>query len=87
MVPQLLLGSLLETCRSAIGQFFPLSLVAVPEVFTKLTRPSLLAVSKVANSAALSRRSLSCVVIVYMLKLKTKRFLPRHCACVIMKTS
>ena len=34
-VPQLLLGSLLGTRRSAIGQFFSLSL-AVPEVFAKV---------------------------------------------------
>ena len=83
MVPQLLVGSLLETCRSAIGQVF---FSTVPEVFEKLARPSFLAVSKVANSTTLSRRSMSCVGIFCMLKLKSKRFLPRPCACVITKT-
>ena len=81
------LGSLLGMRLSAIGQFFPLSVVTVPEVFGRLARSSLLAVSKVANSTAFSRRSLSCVAIVCMLKLKTKRFLSRPCACVITKTS
>ena len=33
---QLYLGSLLVTCRSAIGQFFPLSLVTVPEVYANV---------------------------------------------------
>ena len=55
-----------------LANFFPLSLVTVPEVFGKLARPSLLAVSKAANSTALSRLSLSCVAIVCMLKLETK---------------
>ena len=31
--PQVFLGSLLGTCRSAIGQFFSLFLVTLPEVF------------------------------------------------------
>ena len=35
-IPQLFLGSLVETRRSAIGQFFSLSLVTVPEVFAKV---------------------------------------------------
>ena len=35
-IPQLLLGSLLGEHRSAIGQFFPLSLVTVPEVFAEV---------------------------------------------------
>ena len=84
MVPQLLLGSSLGMLL--LANFFPLSLLTVPEVFAKLTRPSLLAVSKAANSTALSRRSLSCVAIVCMLKLETKLFVPRPCACVITKT-
>ena len=35
-VPHLFLGRLLGTNRLAIGQFFSLSLVTVPEVFSKL---------------------------------------------------
>ena len=35
-VPQLFLGSLLGTRRSAIGQFFPLRSVTTPEVFAKI---------------------------------------------------
>ena len=35
-VPHLFLERLLGTSRLAIGQFFPLSLVTVPEVFWKL---------------------------------------------------
>ena len=35
-LPQLFLGSLLETRRSAIGQFLCLSLLTVPEVFAKI---------------------------------------------------
>ena len=46
-VPQLLLGSLLVTWLSPIGQFFPLSPVALPEVFAK------------ANSAQFPSRFLS----------------------------
>ena len=34
--PQLFLGSLLGTRRSAIGQFFSLSQATVPEVFAKV---------------------------------------------------
>ena len=34
--PQLFLGLLLGTRRSAIGQFFSLSFVTVPEVFAKV---------------------------------------------------
>ena len=34
--PQLILGSLLMTRRSAIGQFFSQSLETVPEVFAKV---------------------------------------------------
>ena len=34
--PQLCLGLLLETRWSAIGQFFPLSFLTVPEVFAKV---------------------------------------------------
>ena len=36
-VPQLFLGWLLGTRRSAIGHFFSLSLVTLPEVFAKVT--------------------------------------------------
>ena len=43
-VPQLCLGLLLGTRRSAIGQVFFLSVVTVPEVFAKLTRLSFLPV-------------------------------------------
>ena len=39
-VAQLLLGSLLGTHWSAIGYFFPLYLVTVPDVFAKVTRAS-----------------------------------------------
>ena len=35
-IPQLLLGSLLGAHWSAIGQFFPLSQVRVPEVFAEV---------------------------------------------------
>ena len=49
--PQLFLGSLVVTQRSAIGQFFPLYLVTVPDVFAKVTRPSFLP-SKVANESS-----------------------------------
>ena len=49
--PQLLLGSLLVKRRSAIGQFFPLYLVTVPDVFAKMTRLSFLP-SKVANDSS-----------------------------------
>ena len=35
-MPQLFPGLLLGTRRSAIGQFFPLSQVTVPEIFTKV---------------------------------------------------
>ena len=35
-VPQFILGSLLGTRQSAVGQFFSLSLVTVPEVFMKV---------------------------------------------------
>ena len=35
-VPHLFLGTLLGTSWSAIGQFFSLSVVKVPEVFSKL---------------------------------------------------
>ena len=36
-MPQVFLGSLLGTCRSAIGRFFfALALVTVPEVFAKV---------------------------------------------------
>ena len=35
-IQQLFVESLLETRQSAIGQFFPLSLVTVPEVFEKV---------------------------------------------------
>ena len=34
--PQLLLGSLPWTRRSSIGQFFPPSLLTIPEVFAKV---------------------------------------------------
>ena len=48
---QLLLGLQLVTRRAAIGQFFPLYLVTVPEVFAKVTRPSFLP-SKTANDSS-----------------------------------
>ena len=48
-LPQLFLGSLLVTRRSAIGQFFFLSLVTVPEVFAWVNSARFLLVSKVAN--------------------------------------
>ena len=41
-VPQLFRGSLLGTRRSAIGQFFSVSLVTVPEVFAKVNSPQFL---------------------------------------------
>ena len=40
--------------RAAIGQFFPLYLVTVPEVFTKVTRPSFLPSKVLNDSSALS---------------------------------
>ena len=49
--PHLLLGSLLVTRRAAIGQFFPLYLETVPDVFAKVTRPSFLP-SKVATESS-----------------------------------
>ena len=48
-LPQLFLGSLLVTRRSAIGQIFFLSLVTVPEVFAWVNSAQFLLVSKVAN--------------------------------------
>ena len=49
-MPQLFLGWLLGTRLSAIGQFFSMSLVTVPEVFVKLTRPRFPLLFKVASS-------------------------------------
>ena len=48
-VPQVFLGRLLGTRRSAIGQFFSLSLVTVPDVFAKVNSAQFPLVSKVAN--------------------------------------
>ena len=48
-VPQLFLGSFLGRSQSAIGQFFPLSLVTVPEVFAKVNSVQFLLASWVAN--------------------------------------
>ena len=44
-VPQKLLGSLLGTRRSVIGQFFPLALTTFPEVFAKVSLPNFSLVS------------------------------------------
>ena len=48
-VPQLFVGSFQGTCQSAIGQFFSLSLVTVPEFFAK-GNSSQSPVSEVENS-------------------------------------
>ena len=48
-VPQMFLGWLQGTCRSAIGQFFPVLSNSSRSLCEKLTRPSLL-ICKVANS-------------------------------------
>ena len=48
-VPQLFVGSFLETRQSAIGQFFSLSLVTAPKVFAKVNSVQS-PVSEVENS-------------------------------------
>ena len=48
-VPQLILGSLLRTCGSAIGQFFPSPWKQPQKSLRKWTRPISLLVSEVAN--------------------------------------
>ena len=47
------------TCRSAIGHFFPLSLVTVPEVFANVNSFQFPSVSKVANEKTTSLRASS----------------------------
>ena len=54
-IPQLFLGWLLGTRWSAIGQFFSLSLVTVPEVFAKENSAQFPLVSKLANKPKSSK--------------------------------
>ena len=49
------------TGRSAIGQYFNLSLVTVPRVFAKVTRPSSLLVFKVVNGMVARRNNMAAV--------------------------
>ena len=46
---------------SAIGQYFNLSLVTVPGVFAKVTRPSFLLVFKVVNGMVARRNNMAAV--------------------------
>ena len=57
-VPQLFLGSLLETCQSAIGQLFYLSIVTVPEVFVNAAQLSSISANLFDENCANSTHSL-----------------------------
>ena len=54
-------ASVSGTGRSAIGQYFNLSLVTVPGVFAKVTRPSSLLVFKVVNGMVARRNNMAAV--------------------------
>ena len=41
----------METPQSAVGHFFPLSLVTIPQVFLKVSSAQFLLVSKVVNKS------------------------------------
>ena len=54
-VPQLFMGSLLLTRRSAIGQYFSLSLVTIPDTSAKVNSAQFPSPSESSNSSILDK--------------------------------